>query len=729
VLRPTSLPHARLALVAGLLMVAGLLVPGASYAATGEATTPSAAAAASVETTQPLVPRIRSITPDYVPDHGPIVIRGVLTNASDQTWSAINVHAFMGDSPITSTSDLAAAAALPVDAYVGARITVPGTFASISSLLPGETASFEIRLPHHVLPVSGPGVYWFGVHVLGDNGDGGARVAVGRDRTFLSYVPATEQQGLPEDTALVVPVRAGVVRGPDGTVTDPEAWGRSLSSGPLHDLLTLGRAAQSRPLTWLLDPAVLDVVRQLAKGNPPRTLGPATPATDGADGGDDTADGSSAADSTGSASGAANTVPASATRKLARHWLRQLHRQLGRGTGEVLGLPYGDLDVESALRTGEGSALLQQAFHRTRQSLRRWQLPATSVVSPPSGRTTPEAMRELPRSTDVLLDDLGVTDSDTTVSRAAGHRVVLASSGAAAGGPGPVAAHSPIALRQRILAEAALRLLDDHQPLVVELPDTLQRRLGRSFFDELDVPWVRLTTLSGATSLASVPSASQSLRPLPAGKRRLPDAIYGAADSLLDEGRTLQSVLIDNHVLARQLFDEVTGNASYTAAQEPYLALSRTRIVGSWVSKSLDAIDLAAPPSVTLAGTSGRFSTLVSNQLDVPVRVRVRASSDSRLRISGGDSVRLAPHGQTTVSLNASTHQRGVHNVTLQLSSRDGRLLPHTSDSFPMRSEQVSGLIWVIIGVGVGLLFAAIVIRLTRRVLRERVRRRTARAG
>ena len=39
-----------------------------------------------------------------------------------------------------------------------------------------------------------------------------------------------------------------------------------------------------------------------------------------------------------------------------------------------------------------------------------------------------------------------------------------------------------------------------------------------------------------------------------------------------------------------------------------------------------------------------------------------------------------------------------------------------------MRAEQVSRLIWVIIGAGVALLFAAIAVRLTRRII-------TARAG
>jgi hypothetical protein len=202
--------------------------------------------------------------------------------------------------------------------------------------------------------------------------------------------------------------------------------------------------------------------------------------------------------------------------------------------------------------------------------------------------------------------------------------------------------------------------------------------------------------------------------------------VYLSAADLLDQGQTLQAVLTDNHVLSQRLFEEVAGNASYAAAREPYLALARMRITAKWVRDNLDAIDLAAPPSVTLASTSGRFSAIVSNELDVPVTVRVRSVSDARLHITGPDKLTLPPHGRTTVLLNASTHQRGVHTVTLELTSPGGRPLESASDTFPMRAEQVSRLIWVIIGAGVALLFAAIFVRLTRRVLRERARRRTA---
>jgi Family of unknown function (DUF6049) len=125
---------------------------------------------------------------------------------------------------------------------------------------------------------------------------------------------------------------------------------------------------------------------------------------------------------------------------------------------------------------------------------------------------------------------------------------------------------------------------------------------------------------------------------------------------------------------------------------------------------------------VTLASSSGRFTAIVSNELDVPVTVRVKAEAERGLSISGPESVRLGPHQQQTVPIKASTDERGVYNVTLELTNADGQPLG-ANDTFPMRAEQVSRLIWVIIGAGVALLFAAIAVRLTRRIISARAGR------
>jgi hypothetical protein len=399
-----------------------------------------------------------------------------------------------------------------------------------------------------------------------------------------------------------------------------------------------------------------------------------------------------------------------------------MHPLLTAAGNQVLGLPYGDLAVETA--TTYDLPLLTSAIQRSRRSLRDWGVAADPAVAPPDGRTTPETITALPRDADVLLADSGVSGSAHTVDRVDGHRVVLGSSSTAQGGPGPVNAQSSLAMRQRILAEAALRLLGDGDPLVVELPAGLERRIRPSFFSGLDVPWLRLTTLAGATAMAATPLPADRLQPPPEDDPTFGDNLYRTADDLLGDGETLQSVLTDDHSLAGRLFEEVTGNASYDAQHEPYIALARMRVVAQWVRQSLGDIDIAAPESVTLASASGHFSVLVSNDLDVPVTVRVRALTDPRLRITGGQSVKLQPHERTSVLLNATTHQRGIHNVTVELASTSGRLIG-AHDPFSLRAEQVSGLIWVIIGAGVGLLFSAIAVRLTRRVLRARAARRT----
>jgi Family of unknown function (DUF6049) len=703
--------------VAALLAV--LLAVLAGVTAIGPGATASAASARPLDPQQPLVPRIHSMTPDYVPDKGPIVITGTVTNESDQGWTAINVHGFMGSTPITTPAALSEAAKAPVDAYVGDRITVPGTFDSIASLAPGEEKPFTVRLPHSALPVSTAGVYWFGVHVLGDDGEGGARVAVGRDRTFIPYVPDNAlPSGAQEDAALVVPIRAGVTRAADGSVLDPEEWRHSLRSGALRAAVRTGQAAQGLPLNWLVDPAVADVVRRLAQGNPPRTL-------DAPLDGDNPTESPSPSDSP-SASGAASAADdaPSSTAKAARHWLRDVRPLFSADTSQLLGLPYGDLAVDSAARYD--ATLLPRAFHRTGHALKPWGFPLDPVVAPPDGRISSESLPDIPRDADVLLSDTGVDGTDSVVNRVGVHHVILASSGAREGGPGPAPTESSIAMRQRVLAEAALRVLDGQEPLVVELPTDLHHPLRPSFFSGLDVPWLRLTTLNAATAITPNALDASALREPPADEPQLGSSLYGDAESVLADGATLQSILTGNHVLHRRLFEEATGNASYAASLTPYLALARMRETESWVRGNLEAVALAAPQSVTLASSSGRFSAIVSNELDVPVTVRVRAVAERGLAITGPDKgVRLGPHGQQTVLLKASTDERGVYSVTLELTNLDGQALG-AQDTFTMRAEQVSRLIWVIIGAGVALLFAAIAVRLTRRIIGARAGRRSA---
>ena len=706
-LRPSSLLRALIGVGAAVLTVVGAAagVPlGSSYGASALPADPA----------QPLVLHMRSITPDYVPDSGPITIRGTITNDSDEEWTAINVEGFIGLAPITTAADLAAAARTPVDADVGHRIAAPGTFDHVDSLQPGQTATFVVRIPRKRLQVSAPGVYWFGVHALGSTAEGRTGSAAGRDRTFLPLVPpSVAASGQIEQTALVLPLRAGVTHAPDGTIEDTAQWMHSLRSGALRALVETGQAAAGRPLTWVVDPAVVDVVRRLAAGNPPRTL--VAPANRNPDGSSPSP--SASATASGSADSASDAAVApSDLARAARRWLRSLHGVLGVGTGQVMGLPYGDLAVDSALR--HDRPLLVAGVRRTGQSLAPWAIPLTSAVAPPTGRMTGADVGALPRASAVLLEDTAVRGTAPTTAMVDNRRVFLSSSGAAEGGPGPSDPLGSLALRQRVLSEAALRVLDDQQPLVVQLPVGPDRALHPSFFKGLETPWLRLTTLAGVTSgLTPAISGARLRTPLPTADQ-LGAVFYNEANRTVGAGSTLQSVLVGNTVLGREIFDETTSNASYAAATDPIAALARVRSTSTWVNGNLAEIDLAAPPKVTLASAHGHFSALISNALDVPVKVKVKAVSDSHIKITGGDAVILPPHGRTSVLLNATTHVLGVRTVTLEVTNQAGRPLG-ASDTFPIRAEAVSRVIWVIIGAGVVLLFGAIAVRLVRRLRRS----------
>ena len=105
-------------------------------------------------------------------------------------------------------------------------------------------------------------------------------ISDGRDRTFLPYLPA----GTPGEikTALVLPIRHYLPYAENGSLEGLEHWARTLSlGGRLRDLVDFATSAGSTPVTWLVDPAVPDAVRRLARGNPPLFLGPsAEPPTD-----------------------------------------------------------------------------------------------------------------------------------------------------------------------------------------------------------------------------------------------------------------------------------------------------------------------------------------------------------------------------------------------------------------------------------------------------------------
>ncbi len=698
--RSTLLPA--LAAVALLALAPGAALPSPAAAA-GDAA-PRADAAA------PLSITIEQLTPSSIPQHGKVRISGFVTNESDETWTAINVHAFISKDPITDSSDLAFESTRGPEEYVGDRITAPGTFATIPELAPGASAPYTDRVPVSVLDATEPGVYWFGAHALGTSPEGRDSVADGRARTFLPYVPA-KGRGEPIDTALVLPVRHQVLHDPDGRVADEDRWLDTLDDGgQLAAVLNFGVAAGSRPLTWLVDPAVPDAVSKLNNGNPPREL-----VERAADDPDATpSDGASSSGATDAPSTPADQAEAS---RVATQWLARFQQALS--GKQVLDLPWGDVDVASAAKRDLDA--YTGARDRSGTQIVQGSLTASPAVAAPSGHLDDAALAAVDPSTTILVSDKSVSRGRApSVASYAERRLVLYASDVLRGGPGPDDPLASVAVRQRILSEAALRMNEpERQPLVVVFPPTWTPPGGpdySSFFAGLDVNWMRLTSLADATTVPAQPlSPDRYVYPSWQRNHEVKADAFEALSHLTDEATRLQGVLTDQSDLAARVRAEAFGNVSYFARVDAARSLSATQSTTSWLQGKLASVSVSAPRRVILSSDNGRFSVTITNSLDENVSVRLRATSKPPMDISNPGKLDLGPNASTTVQLRASTSKLGVHDVTIALVDSKGTLLGSRA-TVPVRAAQVSRVIWLIMGLAAALLLLAIVLRLVRRI-------------
>jgi hypothetical protein len=697
-------------------MFAGiLLTPLGAPPAGAEAAAPKAADQAPLEVT------IDGLTPSALPRSGPIRVSGTVTNTDDETWTTINLYPWSYNVPITSTAELAEAADTDPENPVGERITSPAPYDTIEELAPGETMPYSFVVPRRRIPAQEPGVYWFGVHALGASVDGRLDGADGRARTFLPLVP--ERTTRTVDTALVLPIRHAVRHDADGRVADVPDWTTTLSTdGQLRTLTDFGVAAGDRPLTWLVDPAVTDAVRRLTEGNPERSLAPTIDPGEPDGGSSESPSADASPEPTEEASPedaeSEDTEPEdtdlAAAEAAGSAWLDRLHT--GVEDSEILGLPYGDLDVSAAATHDPGA--YKSARARTGTELAPWGLALSPAVASPSGYLSPAALQMTDTDTRVLVTDRMFRGGAPSVAETDGQSLVVTSSEATSGGPGPEAAMSPIAVRQRIVSEAALRLLaPGRRPLVAVLPSTWSPTSSTGFWDGLDLDWLNLTTVNSISAQQGrAVDPDRLIYPETQRLAELDAADFSSATGLARAGDTLQNLLTLNDRVGGVVRDEAMTDLSYAARRQPLTTRASASRSRDWIEDKFDAVTVTAPKAVILSSGSGRFSATVHNALDQPVTVRLDAVTDPLLRVSVPDSnVEIGPGGRMTILLNASSRAVGVRNVTLLLTDSEGTRLG-SSDSLPIRSSQVSNVIWLILGTGVTLLFGTIIVRLFRRI-------------
>ena len=698
--------------------VAGILALGPACAGTV-----APAAAAPAEHVDPLVVHIDTITP-VLPGSGDVEISGTVTNVSDDTFTRINLHAFSSQGPILTSASLAESAEVDPTIFVGERVTVPGTFDTVDVLAPGESAEFSDSVPVELLRIPDEaGVYWIGIHALGDGAVPRDDVADGRARTFIPAPPAGDQR---QQAAVVLPVRHRVWYDDEGRISGTERWaGRLAEGGSLDGILDMAESAGSTPYSWLVDPAVIVALARLTLGNVPRDFEPdesipeeATPSETPVDG---TTDPSVTPSAPLPEATEGQTEDEKALAAAAGAWLARFIALVG--SSPVLALPFGDLDVSAAVRNGPDH--YADALARSAQVMGDIGVPFELAVAPISDVLSPEAIAATPDDVTILLGDTAFSvaaRSPHSVVRMLGHEVVVTSTGAEAGGPGPTAASDPLALRQRLLSEAALRQVDgDTSPVVVTLPTVWDGEDAASFFTDLEQPWLEVVDVADVASGSATdvdPSTlsytdSDLSEELDAGNFTAAARAAGAA-ALTEEVLTLPTTI------EAQVRDEVLVTLSEQHRGAPRLALLATGRIEGALRDELAKITIEAPKSVTLSSDSGKLGTTLVNGLDQPVTVQISATTDGQLTLSGDTVRQLGPLTRSVVRFEATTTHPGLHRVRLSVTTIDGTPLGAT-EQLPIRAARVSALIWVAMAVGALVLFGMIGYRLPGQI---RARRR-----
>jgi hypothetical protein len=669
----------------------------------------------------PLAMVIDRVTPAVMPQRGRLVVTGSILNRSETEWTELSVYLLTSTEPITDAAALEEAAASDPRTDVGDRLVDPGLYVDVSDLMPGESTRFRLSVPRSELLVSGaPGVYWLGVHVLGASDGARLEGADGRARTFLPLVP---RRTLGTRLALGLQLRRHTVRSPDGRLVGAEQWADDLApSGRLDRLVRLSRSAGSWPLTLVVDPALVDAARSVARGNPALGLDGAGPA-----GGSAREDG--AAGGTGSGAGDAPGEEAeepSASTRAAQRWIETFAQEADRRP--VLAVPYADLDVSAVLRYG-ARELFTRAATISRDLLATLDVESSPVVLAPGGYLAPTALEEVDDATPVVLGTGAVEGATpgSVLERPGGGRVLVAPDAATVRGPGPTGVLSALGVRQRLLADAALHVLSDDsdEPLVRLLPGAWDPGPGwrrARLFASLDQPWLSGTTVTGVLGSPATATLEEVAYPEAAEDAEVPVGTVRAAEELVDGGVVLEELLTRNEVVDDLVTRQALTAPSVWSRARPRLAAARARDALGRVEGWLDDVSVRSPAFVTMSSESGTFTVTLVNDLDQPVTVGLRATvTGGRLELQAPDPVELLPNGRGAMRIDATAGDIGVHEVTLQPVTDVGTPVGQET-TLSIRSSRVGLILWVVMAAGSGVLLVAIVLRVRKRI---RQRRRT----
>ncbi|WP_350279978.1 hypothetical protein [Kribbella sp. HUAS MG21] len=701
-----------------LSAVAGACLLVAASAATSGA--PAGAAPADEPTVQVTIDSFGPVAPK---PGQPVVIKGRVTNTSSVTFNDPQALACIDRTRLAST---AALDAIPTEQNIPLNdrdscsnlTNDEQTFQPFDKpLAPKETVAFSLTVPWKEWRITDQtGVYVVGVTFRGQPPENG-RMMAGRARVLM---PVLGKQPLTRavNTALVIPLRHRPTQ-LGGRNFANESLAQALApTGSLGRLLALGKKHR---VTWLVDPAMLDEIRQLAKGYV--ILGQNGQTTPG----------------TGQA--------------VATSWLQEFDAGRTRGNQVVL-LPYGDPDVAGLLDAGDPlKKLVAQARTKTERSggelapgftnglALEGGAAASRYLGAASGGfagSTPNDLNLVTSSSwsaadRPVLTSTPVYDVLTPGSPDQSVRTVIADSSLTAGGPDAGTADNPLQVRQRFAAVTALiAAAGKTTASVVALPPRGWDSDGAAttaLAASLSLPWIKATDVAAVVAAAPRP---QTAKP-PTARRTngtLTESQLNGIKQLDTATTTMRNLLVDAtqlpEVMAQALLRSTSaGWAGFPDEARAFTAielgsanqqLGKVRLVNASVDRGL-----RKEIKVNLAGSKGTFPLTITNDTESSVRVGIVVTPANRsdLKIQPLGTVVLAPGQKWTPRITASAEQNGLIRANAQVTTAGGEPVGKSQELL-IQASQYGSVGWILVGAACALLFGTSFVRIYRRVRIER---------
>ncbi len=593
-----------------------------------------------------------------------VTLQGTVTNTGDTPAFGVQVLLWGSRDPIRDLATLRQAGTnstgwgvrLPIDSDHYAVITT-----SAVAFAPGASRKVELRASLADLGIeTRSAAYAFGADVIASTENAGTYVTAGQLRTFIP-VPGKR----PVPVTSVVLLAATPTRLVDNLFHNDDLTAEL--SGRLENLLT----AAGRPgMSWLIDPALLEEVRDMSDGY-------------------EVQDGSKVLPGTG--------------QQVAAAWLARFNNLDRHAGGRTM---FASPDVTAGRIVGD-HGMVQRAAHASGEVSGVEDLPLVVV---PAGHILPSATYD-------FLADSGAEAIIATNTAAAGAlqsgpaepRVLAASAEV----PGP--AETPgTARRQMALAAAAIAGVKGQLRLLTSLSDVAEdEATSTSWMERRDLGELLGTTPSVARTFLTAEKPP-----------RLSANQFAVVDRLVDEFDAYGD-LVPASVLIGQADAAITRTTASawiqdSAGFDDYTDGLRRLVGGPTVGR---AVVLEASPRFLMSSKTNQFPVTVTNKLTEEIRVKVvvRTDNPQRLTVPPTEVVTVEPGQSMTLNIRPEATANGLVIARAHVATADGhRVTPDTAITVEITDLGV--VAWIIVGVSGLVLVAATAFRI------RQVRRRTAAA-